>query len=352
MLSSRSRALLFTVLAASTVAFQAKGQAVISTHSGVVHYFEGAVYLNDQPIQPHLGRFLSVPQGGELRTEEGRAEVLLTPGVFLRMDRNSSIRMVSTSLEDSRVELLAGSAMVESAEPALGTAVALTYGDWEVRFPERGVYRVDAATSDPARVWVREGEAEVTSQAAGNPVTVTRGMDMPLSAALVPEQSFDEPRDALNNWSRGRADSISADNQIAANIQDPGSATDSSLIGDPGQNGFTQFPMIGLAPISPVVPGAYSPYSAGVYSALYPYQPGFYSLYLPGYTYRPLFLGLPSQHGSVVYTPLPRVGSATTLPRPVYNPPSVVRPATPIAHPAATPVVHPVAPAHVAVHPH
>src|SRR5271163_2603282 len=100
------RTLFLTVLAVS-----ASGQAVISTHSGVVHYFEGAVYLNDQPLEPRLGRFLSMPEGAELRTEEGRAEVLLTPGVFLRIDRNSAIRMVSSSLADSRVELLSGSAM-------------------------------------------------------------------------------------------------------------------------------------------------------------------------------------------------------------------------------------------------
>jgi|HubBroStandDraft_1064217.scaffolds.fasta_scaffold77102_2 hypothetical protein len=350
--SSRSRALLLTALAALAVTFQASGQAVISTHSGVVHYFEGAVYLNDQPIQLRLGRFLSVPEGGELRTEEGRAEVLLTPGVFLRIDRNSAIRMVSSSLDDSRVELLAGSAMVESAEPAPGTAVALSYRDWQVRFPARGVYRIDAGTSDPARVWVREGEAEVTDPATGNAVAVTRGMDLPLAAALAPEQSFDEPRDALSNWSRGRADSISADDQIAANIQDPGSMTDSSMMGDPGQAGFTQFPMLGLAPINPVVvPGISSPYSVGVYSSIYPYQPGFYSLYLPGYTYRPLFLALPSQRVPTVYSPLPRVGSST-LPRPVYGSPAVVRPVAPIVHPAATPVAHPAAPAHAVGHPH
>jgi hypothetical protein len=351
MLSPRSRALLLTAVGVSAIAFQARGQAVISTRSGVVHYFEGAVYLNDQPLEPRLGRFPSMPEGAELRTAEGRAEVLLTPGVFLRIDQNSAIRMVSSSLADSRIELLTGSAMVDSAEPAPGTSVTLTYQDWQVRFPEKGVYRIDAGRIDstPGRVWVREGEAEVTNPATGEPVAVERGMDLPLAAVLVEERSFDlpfnDPSDALSNWSRGRADSISADNQIAANIQDPASMTDpnvtsdpNALFGYPGQ--FTQFPMLGLAPINPVVPGVYSPYGGGMYSS-YPYQPGFYSLYLPGYTYRPLFLGLPTAvRGPMVYTPLPRTGYTITTPR--YAPPTVLR-TVPAARPVA-PAVRPIAP--------
>jgi hypothetical protein len=320
----------------------ASGQAVISTRSGVVHYFEGAVSLNGQPLESRLGRFSSMPEGAELRTAEGRAEVLLTPGVILRLDRNSAIGMLSNSLADSRIELLAGSAMVESGQPEPGTSVTLMYRDWRIRFLEKGVYRID---STPARVWVQEGQAEVTEAATGEPIAVQRGMDLPLAAALAPERSFDEPSDALTNWSRGRADSISADNQIAANIQDPASMPDANLGGDPAgdpglafaypsQYGFTQFPMLGLAPVSPVVYGAYG---LG--------QPGFYSLYLPGYTYRPLFLGLPSTVRSPVLTPRtiyspPRTGVSTiTMPRsPVYNPPTAVHPVpAPTYRPAAPP---------------
>src|SRR5580698_8724783 len=86
----------------------ADAQAVISTRSGLVHYFEGAVYLSGQPLESRLGKFASMANGAELRTENGRAEVLLTPGVVLRLDQNSSLRMLSNSLEDTRVEMLTG----------------------------------------------------------------------------------------------------------------------------------------------------------------------------------------------------------------------------------------------------
>jgi hypothetical protein len=46
--------------------------------------------------------------------------------------------MVANELSDTRVELLAGSAVVDSAEPSSGTSVTLIYRNWNVHFFERG----------------------------------------------------------------------------------------------------------------------------------------------------------------------------------------------------------------------
>src|SRR5579864_3030907 len=88
-------------------------QYVISAHSGVVQYVEGTAYINDNQVDPKFGQFPDIKENQVLRTEEGRAEILLTPGAFLRLSENSSIRMVSNKLTDTRIEILTGSAMVE-----------------------------------------------------------------------------------------------------------------------------------------------------------------------------------------------------------------------------------------------
>src|SRR5271165_6782555 len=164
---SYGRACTFATLAAVVgLAIPAGAQSVISTRSGLIHFFDGAVYLGDQPLESRLGRFPSVPQGGELRTAEGRAEVLLTPGVFLRMGENSAIRVVSNDLADTQVELESGSAMVESGEPDPNTSVTLIYKDWKVHFLQKGVYRID---SDPPCLLVSRGEAEVIADTTGLP---------------------------------------------------------------------------------------------------------------------------------------------------------------------------------------
>jgi hypothetical protein len=209
----------------------AVGQSVISTRAGIVYFFEGAVYLADQPLESHPGKFSSLPEGAELRTAEGRAEVLLTPGVFLRIGERSTIRMIANKLSDTRVELLAGSALVDSVEPSSDTSVTLVYRKWRVHFLDRGAYRIDC---EPPRLWVFQGKAEVLADSNGGAISVGEGMYMPFAAVLVPERTIDPPRDALSSWAEGRQQSISTDNAIAANIQDPASVQDSASIQDPG----------------------------------------------------------------------------------------------------------------------
>jgi FecR protein len=253
-----------------------QAQSVISTHSGIVYFFEGSVYLGDQVLQPHPGKFSSVPPGAELRTAEGRAEVLLTPGVFVRIGARSAIRMVANDLSDTRVELLAGSALVDSAEPNSGTSVTLICKNWSVRFLEQGVYRID---TDPPRLSILQGKAEV-SAGTDKDVTVGRGMNLPFASVLVPQPLTDWPRDALSAWAEGRQQSISADDAIAADIQDPASLNAS----DSGLNSFTYFPMLGLPSPGTLLSGTYSSVDLS--------QPGFNSIYLPGYTFLPFLVGL------------------------------------------------------------
>jgi hypothetical protein len=287
---SCGRAYSFSTLAlVAVLALPVEGQSVISTRSGVIHFFEGAVYLGDVPMEPHVGRFPCMAEGAELRTAQGRAEVLLTPGVFLRMGERSAIRLVRNDLADTRVELLAGSAIVDSAEPGSGTSVTLIYKDWKVRFLQKGSYRID---SEPPRLSVRQGNAEVSAGATGTPVSVTQSMNLPLAAVLVSERSIDEPADGLANWDHGRSESISADNAITAQIDEDPASRSSDL----AMNNFTYFPFIGALSLGPGVSSLYSSYT--------PYQSGFNSIYLPGYTYRPLLLGLsPRGYMSHIYSP-------------------------------------------------
>jgi hypothetical protein len=305
----------WTVAVVSVLALPAVGQSVISTRSGIVHFFEGSVYLDNQPLEPHPGRFPSVPQGAELHTADGRAEVLLTPSVFVRLGEKTTIRMVANELSNTRVELLAGSAVVDAAEPVSGQSVTLVYKNWSVRFLEEGVYRIDA---DPARLWVLQGKAEVSPGGKEEALSVEQGMDLPLAAVLVPERFVEPPRDALSAWAEGRQQSISADNAIAANIQDPASMT----LPDSGLDSFTYFPTLGLV----TAPGLSSSYLLGSY------QSGFNSLYLPGYTSLPLFFGV----GSLRYpTYLPYL---RPHPLPGYHPIPTWHPMP--AHPATVGIPH------------
>src|SRR5205085_8396743 len=149
----------------------AAGQPVISAKSGLVAYADGQVFLGDRQVEPSLTTFPEVKESMVLRTSQGRAEVLLTPGVFLRLGENSSFRMITNRLIDTRLELLSGSAVVEADEVAKDTNVTIVAHQAAVLIAKHGLYRFDM---EPARVKVFEGAVSVTTGGQTTPVGAAR----------------------------------------------------------------------------------------------------------------------------------------------------------------------------------
>src|SRR3984893_8013056 len=124
--------------------FVASAQSVISAKSGLIHYVEGRVYLGDELVESKFGSFPDIKENGQVRTEDGRAEVLLTPGVFLRLGENSAIRMVTNRLIDTRLEFLSGSILVEADDLPKDNGVTIVYKDYSIKLERKGVYRFDS----------------------------------------------------------------------------------------------------------------------------------------------------------------------------------------------------------------
>src|SRR5215467_9467895 len=83
---------------------------------GTVNYFEGHAAIGRQSLAPQsIGSTMWQP-GETLTTSKGKVEVLLTPGVFLRLGDESSARMISSGLTDTKVALESGQALVEVTE--------------------------------------------------------------------------------------------------------------------------------------------------------------------------------------------------------------------------------------------
>jgi len=269
-------------LAAGSNAAMAQS-AVISARSGLIHYVEGQVYLGDQLVETKFGVFPEVKENQQLKTEEGRAEVLLTPGVFLRLGENSSFRMITNRLIDTRLEFLSGSAIVEAEDIGKDNSVTVVYRDATVHPVKKGVYRFDAGANE---LRVYDGLAEVT--AGGQTVEVKEGHLIALDTLAV--HKFDKAvTDALNRWSERRDGYVSMANVAAANT------LRTSLFG--GGNlflsGWYFNPFLGMYSFVPGLGGMfYSPYGNpffspfDVYMAYMPgfYYPGYYGGYgYPGY---------------------------------------------------------------------
>jgi len=274
------------------VAGSACAQYVISSHSGVVQYLEGRAYLADKPVDPKFGQFPDIKENQEFRTEDGRAEILLTPGVFLRLGENSAMRMLSTRLTDTRVEMLSGSAMIESTELPKDNAIELVYKKDSIRLVKQGLYRIDA---EPAHFQVYEGEAVVTDPSGQ--LTLKSGKQTNLAGVLMAE-NFDrkaDDQDALYRWSDRRASYVAQANIASASAV--GNSYGGSGYGGygygTGYNGFGYNPsFLGGWAFNPIF-GMYTymPYSGFGYSPFgYTYYSPVTVVYAPtlggsGYSY-------------------------------------------------------------------
>ena len=71
-----------------------------TANPGTLNYVEGQVVIGNQSLEPQsVGSTVLMP-GQFLSTERGKAEILLTPGVFLRVGEQSSLELVSAGLTD------------------------------------------------------------------------------------------------------------------------------------------------------------------------------------------------------------------------------------------------------------
>jgi hypothetical protein len=259
--------------------FGASAQSVISTHSGVLHVSEGAVYINDQPVNQKYGTFPDLKEKSVLRTEQGRAEILLTPGVFLRVGDNSAVKMVDNRLSDTRVELVKGSAVVECDDPMKENAVTMIYQDYQVHVRKAAVMEFVA---NPSELRVFHGDAEVEFK--GNITDVKAGKMMPFTEALAQER-FDAKNDGdeLTRWSQERSEAVSVANVSAAKtVRDMGGPYSLGMFSNgmspygswyynPYYSMYTYLPMDGMF-INPYGYGFFSPYS--VYQV---YSPGYFN---------------------------------------------------------------------------
>lgn len=220
-------------------------QAVISAHSGMVNFVEGDVYPADQPVKLDGAIFPEVKLGQTLSTQSGRAEILLTPGVFLRLDKNTSFQMISNKLTDTQVEILGGSALVEADEILADNRIAVKMGDSKTVLLKTGLYHFDAAAG---QVRTFAGKAQVSD--ASNSAELKRGRTLLVSSlagpSLTPDR-FDrnKSKDELYAWSEQRDSRLELANISVAQDANSHGFSSSLWAWDPAMSMFTFLPRSG-----------------------------------------------------------------------------------------------------------
>jgi len=230
------------------------GQSVVSAQAGLINYVEGQVTLDGKDVVRKAGLYPQVKENGVLKSGEGRVELLLNPGAFLRMSENSSLRMITTRLIDTRLEVLGGTVLVECAELSKDSGVTLVFKDSTVTLRKKGLYRLDA---EPPQFSVLDGDALVV--ASGQQITLKDGKRTSLAGAFMAEKFNAKDGDALYRWSRRRSEYLAMANvSMARSLVGTGyNASGSRWFWNPWMNLYTFMPYSGFY---------YSPFGYRYYS--------------------------------------------------------------------------------------
>lgn len=218
-------------------------QLMVSARSGMIHHVEGNVTMAGEQVVIQTGSFPEVKVGETLETRAGRAEVLLTPGVFLRMDENSSFKMISNQLTDTQVQLVTGSALVEVDELLKDNHIAVRVGESETTLLKNGLYHFSA---DSGQVHVFDGKAQVSMGSTS--VELTKGRTVILASAMTVDRFNTKAAktDGLYAWSLHRAGELSLANSYAARQVPNGTYQTSLWAYDPWLGMYTFLPRGGL----------------------------------------------------------------------------------------------------------
>jgi FecR protein len=183
----------------------------ISAKAGGVNTVVGRVLVTRKEQQPQLLTSTDdlAPEQTVVTGVGANAEVLLNPGSYFRLGENSEFQFEDISLDNLKLRLTKGSAIIEAtgiADMDLGIKVATPHGEFTIW--RTGVYRVDVQPNF-AELAVRKGRASFGPNKTdvvkgGKVVTLTNGV------AVVAKLQKD--KDMLEDWSKQRAELLAKAN--------------------------------------------------------------------------------------------------------------------------------------------
>jgi hypothetical protein len=279
----RFKALIW-MLSLATLSATAFGQTANQARPGTLNYIEGQASIEGRPVTPNSVGNTVLGSGQYLSTANGKAEILLTPGIFLRLGGNSTVQMVSPDLTKTEVKIEQGRVNVEVDQLYKQNVILIDMKNGQTQLLKNGLYAFDAGNST---LRVFDGKAAVypgaNLQANVKPIDVKGGHQLALTGDLVSPQSFNknqaQSQDDLYRWSSLRSEYLGEANIGLAEEYAGTSGFYPGWYWAGGPYGYTWLPGDGLF---------WNPYGYGFYSPYYLYGGGFiYGRYgRGGYPYR------------------------------------------------------------------
>lgn len=185
---------------------------VVSAKAGVINIIEGDVsYINNKAESSKLTSGDELKEGDAVKTgANSRAEILLTPGCYLRLAENTQFILSNTSVKTFRIEILEGSALIEASiiEDPMTVATPKT----EFSIIRKGIYRFNVTADGKAEAAVRKGRITY------NTTVIKEGKKAVLDNGMFAIASYDKKgADSFDQWSKDRAQTLIAANRSLEN---------------------------------------------------------------------------------------------------------------------------------------
>ena len=207
--------LLALVFASACAAVTAQGQSrdlrIVKAVAGGVNFVSGDVKLQ----APGRSGWQAITMKDDLKSgdivktgSDGRVEVLLNPGSYLRLGVNSEFELTDASLDKLRLKIYKGSAVVEATGyDDMLLAIAIDTPRTELKLVRRGIYRINVTPTGETEIAVQKGRALVGKEPAAT--VVKSGKVARVDAGGVEVAKLDKKNfDALDLWSKERAEEL------------------------------------------------------------------------------------------------------------------------------------------------
>lgn len=184
-----------------------RAQTTHTGRPGSINYVEGKASIGTEILGPNSPGSVELEEGQTLTTQAGKVEILLTPGVFLRVDDNSSVTMVCPDLANTEVAVENGRAAVEVLQIRKENDIRIDLSGTKTKLLNKGLYEFDSGQD---QVLVFKGKAEV--YANDRKITLTSQHELSLNTeGKLKAQAFDTRRyeDEFFRWSALRSGYLS-----------------------------------------------------------------------------------------------------------------------------------------------
>lgn len=211
---------LATILCCSVVNFaqsQSREKFVISAKAGGINAITGqaSVYSRGETDWQQLMITDDLDAGDRVRTaNDGRVEILLNQGSYLRLGGNSEVELSNNALDNLEVRLIRGTAIVESTGmDGLDLNINISTPHTKLAIVRQGLYRLNVVPGDATELIVRKGRvilSDTHTKVKGGNKVVFNATAVSVAKLTNEEKKVQEDVDV---WSKTRAEVLAKANR-------------------------------------------------------------------------------------------------------------------------------------------